>query len=57
MMNEPKPLGVGDPCLRDADGRVYAWCVGMSGEDISGFLREHPWLFLSTGIETREGVR
>jgi len=35
-------------CYRDKDGRIVAWDVGMSEEDIEKMLKEHPDYYRST---------
>lgn len=50
-------LGVNDPCIRNRDGKICAWCVGMSEEDIENFLETYEGTYRSVGIETQEGVR
>ena len=54
---EVKDLGVNDPCIRDRDGRICAWCIGMSDEDIEHFLAKYEGTYRSVGRETPDGVR
>ena len=30
-----------EPCIRDMNKRIIAWCVGMSQPDIDEFIRQH----------------
>jgi hypothetical protein len=50
-------IGAGDCCIRDSEGRICAWLVGMSDEDIKNFLDKYPGTYLSVAEETEEGIR
>lgn len=31
-----------EPCIRDKDGRIVAYCVGCSEEELKNLLKKHP---------------
>ena len=37
-----------EPCIRNKDGYIVAWCAGMSDEDIEAWLKKYPDNYLST---------
>jgi hypothetical protein len=34
--------------IRDSEGKICAWLVGMSSEEIEDYLRKHPGSYRST---------
>ena len=39
---------VEEPCIRDREGRICAWTVGMSDEDVQEFLAKNEGTSLSS---------
>ena len=39
-----------EQCIRDSEGRIVAWTVGMSNEDVEDFLAKNPGTYLSTAF-------
>lgn len=42
-------------CIRDAEGRICAWEVGMSEEAIEEFLEKYPGTYRSASIADENG--
>lgn len=41
-----------EQCIRDKDGRIVAWCVGYSDNELKSFLKRHPgWYFSGAKFE------
>lgn len=37
-----------EPCIRDREGRICAWTVGMSDDDVRAFLEKYEGTYLSS---------
>jgi len=36
-----------EPCVKDKDGRIVAWCVGYSENELKSLLKRHPGWYVS----------
>lgn len=34
-------------CVKDKDGRIVAWCVGYSDNELKSLLKRHPGWYVS----------
>lgn len=39
-----------EKCIRDKDGRICAWLVGMTDEEVRDFLSAHPGTYISVEV-------
>lgn len=46
---------MGELCIRDQDGRICAWLVGMSEDEITGFLDKYPGTHRSVSVPDEWG--
>ena len=44
-------------CIKDRNGRVCAWLVGMSDEEAQDYLKNHKGTYLSVERLDRNGYR
>lgn len=41
-----------EPCVKDKDGRIVAWCFGYSDNELKSLLKRHPgWYFSGAKFE------